>query len=94
MGPLDSLWHLLNLFAPALGMGLLTPMLAKVLWRRGLKAASWLRLAVWATGSAAVSLVAGLAHFGHDGWMVTYGLMALTCALTVWIVGFVQRGPH
>ena len=91
MGRLDSFWHVLNLFAPAFGTGLLTPTLAKVLWRRGLKAASWFRLAVWATGSSALSLALGLAHFGHDGWMATYGAMALACGLTVWIVGFLQQ---
>ena len=60
MEPLDSFWHVLNLFAPAFGTGLLTPMLAKLLWRRGLKAASWFRLAVWATGSSGLSLALGL----------------------------------
>ena len=91
MEPLDTFWHVLNLFAPAFGTGLLTPMLAKLLWRRGLKAASWFRLAVWATGSSGISLALGLVHFGHDGWMATYGVMALACAFTVWVVGFLQH---
>lgn len=91
MQSLDAFWHLLNFFAPALGVGLFTPTMAKVLWRRGLKTASWWRLSMWATGASAISLVLGLAHFGHDGWMATYGAMLLACASTVWIVGF---APH
>ena len=91
MGPLDALWHLLNFFAPALGVGLLTPGMAKLLWRRGFSTVSWWRLSLWATGSSAISLVAGLAYFGHDGKMVTYGAMLLVCASSMWIVGFTLR---
>ena len=32
MGPLDALWHLLNFFAPALGVGLITAVLARLVW--------------------------------------------------------------
>jgi hypothetical protein len=91
MGPLDALWHVLNFFAPALGVGLLTPMMAKLLWRRSLSAVSWGRLSLWATGSSALSLLAGLAYFGHDGKMVTYGATLLVCASSIWIVGFARR---
>ena len=36
MGPLDAFWHLLNFFAPAVGVGLIAAALAKLLWRREL----------------------------------------------------------
>ena len=88
MGPIDALWHLLNFFGPALGVGLLAPALAKLLWRRELAGASWKRLSAWAIGCCAAVLVAGLVVFGHDGKMMTYGAMVAACAVTLWWVGF------
>ena len=88
MGPIDAFWHLLNFFAPALGVGLLAPSFAKLLWRRELGAVSWTRLSAWAIASCAAVSVAGLVVFGHDGKMVTYAAMVTACALTLWWVGF------
>ena len=88
MSPLGAIWHLLNFFAPALGVGLLAPSFAKLLWRRELKGVSWKRLTIWATLCCAGVLVAGLVVFGHDGKMATYAAMVGACALTVWWVGF------
>ena len=88
MGPIDLLWHLLNFFAPAVGMGLIAPMLAKLLWRRALVGASWTRLIGGVTAACAAVLVTGLVVFGHDGKMATYGAMVLVCALTLWGLGF------
>ena len=88
MGFTDLLWHLLNFFAPAAGMGLIAPLLAKLLWRRALAGASWTRLIGGVTVACAVVLVAGLVVFGHDGKMATYGAMVLVCALTLWALGF------
>jgi hypothetical protein len=84
---------LLNFFAPAIGMGLIAPTLAKLLWRRALAGVSWKRLVGWAMVACAAVLVAGLVVFGHDGKMATYGAMVLACALTLWGLGFgVGRG--
>ena len=91
MGPLDALWHLLNLFAPALGVGLLTSTVAKLLWRRELKAIAWTRLSVWACGVSALTLLAGLVVFGRDGKMASYGAMLAACALSLWWQGFLAR---
>ena len=41
MGPLDALWHLLNFFAPALGVGLITAVLARLVWWRELRSAGF-----------------------------------------------------
>ena len=92
MGPIDALWHLLNFFAPAFGVGLLTALMAKLLWRRSLKSASLKRLGVWAVAGSALALLAGLIFFGSDGKMLTYGAMVLVCALSVWWAGFGPRG--
>jgi hypothetical protein len=91
VGPLDALWHLLNFFGPALGVGLLVPLMAKLVWRHSLGRVSWRRLSLWATASSALGLIAGLVFFGHDGKMATYGLMLLACASTIWVAGFALR---
>jgi hypothetical protein len=88
MSPVDAFWHLANLFAPALGMGLIAPTLAKLLWQRELRAARWLGLAIWTACSCAVVLVAGLVLLGRDGRMATYGSMVLAAALTLWWRGW------
>jgi len=88
VGPIDAFWHLLNFFAPAVGVGLLAGGLAKLLWRRELKGVAWARLAGWAAAASAAVLVAGLVVFGHDGKMATYAAMVTACALTLWWVGF------
>ena len=88
MSPIDLLWHVLNFFAPAAGMGLIAPTLAKLLWRRGLVGARWAWLAAWVTAASATVLLAGLMVFGRDGKMATYGAMVLACAATLWWFGF------
>lgn len=91
MNPIDAFWHIMNFFAPAVVVGLLAPMLAKLLWRRSLKGVSWARLSRWTTGWSAVTLIAGLVFFGRDGKMATYGAMVLGCGMTLWWVGFGPR---
>jgi hypothetical protein len=88
LGPIDALWHVLNFLAPAVGVGLITSALAKLLWRRELKTARWLRLASWATATCAAVLLAGLVLFGRDGKMATYAAMVVGCALSLWWAGF------
>jgi len=91
MGPVDALWHVLNLFGPALGLGLIAPTLAKLLWRRELAAVGWQALAKWVAGAAALVTLAGLVITGRDGKMVTYLAMVATCAGVLWWRGFLSR---
>jgi hypothetical protein len=91
MGPLDALWHLLNFSAPALGVGALATALAKLLWRRELAGVGWTRLLLWSIGAGVLVLVAGLALFGRDGAMITYGALVVATALALWFAGFVRR---
>ena len=88
MEPLDALWHLGNLFMPALMLGLLSAALAKLLWRRELAAVTWRRLAVPAALACALVTLTGLVVFGRDGKMATYAGMVLACAFTLWWRGF------
>jgi hypothetical protein len=88
MGPLDALWHLGNLFTPALALAALAAGLAKLLWRRQLAGVSWRALAQPAALAAAAVVVLGLVVFGRDGRMATYALMVLACATALWWRGF------
>ena len=90
MGPLDTLWHLLNFLSPAAGIGLLSPLMAKLLWRRSLKHTPWLSLSLWATGGASVALVVGLLVFGRDGRVATYAMMVAGSALCLAWAGFIR----
>lgn len=91
MGPLDAFWHLLNFFAPAMGVGLFMPLLAKLVWRRELKSVPWRRLAIWTTGLSALTWVVALVVFGRDGRMASYGALVCASALSLWWVGFGAR---
>jgi hypothetical protein len=91
LGPLDAFWHLLNFFAPAIGVGLLTPLMAKLLWRSELRSVAWRQLSVWAIGCGASAWVAALVLLGRDGHMLGYAAMLGACALAVWWRGFVAR---
>ncbi len=88
MGPLDAVWHLVNLFMPALMLGALTAALAKLLWRRELASVAWRRLATAAALASAVVVVLGLVVFGRDGRMATYAGMVLATAGALWWRGF------
>lgn len=88
MDLLDVVWHVLNFFVPALGVGTIGAAGAKLLWRRELVGVTWLRLAGFGVGAGAVALVAGLLVFGRDGRMATYGMLIVANALALWGAGF------
>lgn len=83
VGFFDGLLHLLNFFAPALGVGLLTATLVKLVWRQALRGTSWGRLAMAGCTACGLALLVGLLFFGRDGKMATYGLMLLLCTLSI-----------
>lgn len=91
MGPLDALWHLLNFFAPALGMALCAASMAKLLWRHELAGTGLMRLWAWGAGAGVLTLIAGLVVFGRDGKMATYGALVVATALALWWAGFMRR---
>jgi hypothetical protein len=88
MGVLDGLWHLLNFFAPALGVGIVAAGLARLLWWRDLRGVSVWNMAAWGVLAASLALVAGLLWTGSDGKMVTYGAMVLMSAVGLWWAGW------
>ena len=91
MGPLDAIWHVLNFFAPALGLAVLSASAAKLVWRRDLAGVAWLRLALWAALAGMAVLIGGLVVFGRDGKMATYAALVVASAIALWIAGFVRR---
>jgi hypothetical protein len=91
MGPSDALWHLLNFFAPALGVAVLGAAAAKLVWRRDLAGVHWHRLVLWGATAGAAALLGGLIVFGRDGKMASYGALVLATAVAVWWVGFARR---
>ena len=91
MGPVDAFWHLLNFLAPAMCVGALTSLLAKLLWRRELKGVTWRHLSAWSCSLSALTWIVALVVFGRDGRMESYGAMVGVCALSLWWVGFGAR---
>ncbi len=88
MSLLDALWHLLNFFAPVLGVGGLAALMAKGLWRRELRGVSLVRLALWAVVPGALVWVLSLVVFGREGTMLSFFALTLACTLGLWSVGF------
>ena len=87
MGLLDALDHLLNFFGPALGMALLVPTLARVVWFKALRSVGWPRQVGWAAGVNALVWLGGLLLTGRDGAMLSYAALVAASALTVWWTG-------
>jgi len=88
---LDAVWHVLNFFVPAVGVGALGAAGAKLLWRRELAPVPWRRLALWGSAAGALALAGGLWLFGRDGKMATYAALVVACALALWWRGFMRR---
>ncbi len=91
MSAIDAFWHLLGLFLPALGTGLIAATAAKWLfWRAELRSVRWLRLVAWPVVAGSLALLGGLLILGRDGRMASYGAMVAASALALWWAGFVR----
>ncbi|MGZ5130920.1 MAG: hypothetical protein ACXWCV_07595 [Caldimonas sp.] len=91
MNPFDAFWHIVNFFAPAVGVGYLAAGASKLLWRHELATTGWLRLGAWASAAMAAASAAGLVIFEHDGKIATYAAMIVACAIALWWTGFRDR---
>lgn len=87
MGLLDALNHALNFFLPALGLAVLVPSLARLVWWKALRSAGWLRQVKWTAVANVGVLVLGLLLTGRDGAMLTYAGLVLSSAFMVWWTG-------
>lgn len=84
MSPLDALWHLANLIAPAWGLAALLAAAIKLVWRREVRGLPWARLWLWGGVGGTVACIAALAVLGRDGTMTGYALLLLGVALPQW----------
>ena len=86
MSPLDALWHIANLFAPAWGLAALLALAIKGLWRRDARPLGWRKLWAWGTAGGTVAVIVALVVLGRDGKMAGYGLLVLGVALPQWFL--------
>lgn len=84
MGPIDSFFHLLNFTAPALVVGVLVVLAARVFMKNKPSAHSLLAQAAINFIVCLLVLLGGLWFFGHDGKMATYAALVLACATSQW----------
>ena len=84
MGTFDFILHLLNFFAPALGVALLLTAASRLLIRRSSRSvAVWSQCAFnFAAGS--IALAAALVLFGRDGKMLAYAALILATGSSEW----------
>ena len=86
MSPLDTLIHLLNFAAPALGVALGVSLFSLLLMKnRTLSLAIYTQTAINFV-VCLLALAAGLWFFGRDGEMATYGAMLLCVASSQWVM--------
>jgi hypothetical protein len=88
----DLLDHLANFVAPAFFVALVLASLARLFMpKRPAAQALWADVAInFVVGVAALAV--GLAWFGRDGTMTTYGVMVLACATAQWALSRGWRG--
>lgn len=87
MGFLDTLIHLSGFAAPALVLGLLLPLVARLAASHGGRrvAGYWLQAALVA-GAGAAALAGGLWYFGRDGKMAAYAALVAVAASVQWLL--------
>ncbi len=92
MGILDFFFHLSSFLAPAVAVGLLVALAARLLPPRLAAGRSWWRQAAINAAVGAAVLAAGLGYWGVDGKIATYGVLVLAVATTQWLSGRGWRG--
>jgi hypothetical protein len=84
MAPFEILDHLLNFFAPALGVALLLAVISPFFMKKwSFASVNWRQTAINFIVGAGV-LAGGLVFFGRDGKMLTYLALVLAMATSQW----------
>lgn len=84
MAPFEILDHLLNFFAPALGVALLLAVISPFFMKKwSFAGAIWGQVAINFIVGAGV-LAGGVVFFGRDGKMLTYLVLVLAMATSQW----------
>jgi hypothetical protein len=84
----QALWHVAAFFIPAVLLGGISAVAARLIWRRNLAGTGIWRLWAWASAAATVASLAGLIASGDDGRMTTYAAMVFASAAALWWSGF------
>jgi hypothetical protein len=79
-----SIFHLLGLLAPALGLAVLLWLGLMLRRKQRTFTSGPARQLGWLVGAGVVVLVAGLALFGRDGKMATYAALVLAQGTLAW----------
>lgn len=86
MGPLDLLLHLFGFVLPALVVGVLLAVFARILMPKVPSAPVWWAQAAINSGVGVLVLLAGLVVFGRDGKMATYAALVVAMASSQWVL--------
>ena len=86
MGPLDLLLHLFGFVLPALVVGVLLAVFARILMPKEPSAPVWWAQAAINSGVGVLVLLAGLVFFGRDGKMATYAALVVAMASSQWVL--------
>ena len=87
MGPLDFLWHLAGLLAPAAGVALLVSLSARVLLPGTAGTGSWTTAWILDFLAGSAALLATLWVFGRDGTMFAYAALVFASGTSQWLLG-------
>ena len=86
MGLLDLFFHLLGFVLPALAVGLLLAVFARLFMKKQPVSPVWWAQAAINSGVGVLVLLGGLLFFGRDGKMATYAALVLACASSQWLL--------
>lgn len=84
MGPFDLANHLINFVMPALAMGVMMPLVSRMMWRKVAIKRSLKAQMVITTLACLAVLIAGLVILGNDGKVATYTGLVLAAAACQW----------
>lgn len=86
MGPFDLFFHLIGFAAPAVAVGLLVALAARVIMPARARLASWWHAFALNSAVGVLVLAAGLWHFGVDGKIATYAALAVAVGSCQWAI--------
>ncbi len=82
MSPLDALWHVTNLLAPAWGVSVLLALLMRVVWRG--QRMDLRKMIVWGGLGGMLAIGLALVLLGRDGKVAAYALLVTGVSLPQW----------
>ena len=84
MGTFDFILHLLNFFAPALGVAVLLTAASRLLIRRSNRSVAFWHQCAFNFVAGSIALAVALVLFGRDGKMLAYAALTLATASSEW----------